>query len=286
MGIRRGNVDKVREDIDRIIERLRNTSLLISALCKKEYHVAYSTFKREILTRISEDQYQQIVKKKKSPATEFKKGHVPVSYRPIGEIYIVKDKTGTPYRWIKLKDTGPREHRRKPYARYVWERQHGPIPKGGIIRHKDGDPLNDDIDNLILIDRAENAQLTRRSPQAEANRLKALQQAAKKRRQEYYKRKREQARTMTALKKKRSKADAEDARDKQMHEQNIINIRGPLTVWYECPGCGYESKTETLPCPKCGSIARFEKIEHAMDYVRSWNEMKAGAPMARNAVCL
>jgi len=311
MGTYRGNVDKLREDIDRIVERLRQSSIPITTLYRTEYHVGYATFKREILKRISEEEYQHIAKQRMaqlnneatqfkkghtpwnkdvkglrmSPATEFKKGHLPHNYKKIGAIYIVKDKKGTPYRWIKLKDTGPREHRRKPYARYVWEGEHGPIPKGGIIRHKDGDSLNDNLDNLMLIDRAENARITRRSPKAEANRLKALRKAAKKRWRAYRKKKKEQAEALESLRQKRLKAVAEEVRDKELHEENIIQIRGPLTVWYDCPGCGYRAKEEALPCPKCGSIVRFERIEHAMEYIENWNEMRDGARPARKAAC-
>lgn len=37
------------------------------------------------------------------------------------------------------------------YARYVWKNHFGEIPKGMVIRHKDGDSLNDEIDNLGMI---------------------------------------------------------------------------------------------------------------------------------------
>lgn len=37
--------------------------------------------------------------------------------------------------------------------RYVWEQEHGEIPKGMLVSFKDGDKTNCNIDNLILIDR-------------------------------------------------------------------------------------------------------------------------------------
>jgi hypothetical protein len=37
--------------------------------------------------------------------------------------------------------------------------EHGPIPKGAIIRFKDGNKLNFDIENLILIDPKQNMEL-------------------------------------------------------------------------------------------------------------------------------
>lgn len=41
-------------------------------------------------------------------------------------------------------------------ARYVWEKHHEKIPKGMIIRHIDGNSLNDDIENLRMITMIEN----------------------------------------------------------------------------------------------------------------------------------
>ena len=212
-----------------------------------------------------------------SPATEFKKGHIPANYRSVGEIYIVKDSKGTPYRWIKIKDDGPLKDRRQSYTRYLWERVYGPIPPGGIIRHKDGNQLHDTINNLMLIDRAENARLIRCSPEAEKNRRRALHKALKKRWRDYRKRKREQEKERATLRKKQSKMADEDIQHKQSNEQNIIKVRGKLKSWYECPACGFDWPHEVVPCPKCGSIIRFEKIEHSMSYIQNWNQMKDGA---------
>lgn len=41
-------------------------------------------------------------------------------------------------------------------GRHVWEQVYGEIPKGYIIRHKDGNKFNDKIGNLECISRAEN----------------------------------------------------------------------------------------------------------------------------------
>lgn len=48
---------------------------------------------------------------------------------------------------------GPNKRVRRP--RYVWEQHYGELPKGYLIWHKDGNRLNDDIDNLEAITRAE-----------------------------------------------------------------------------------------------------------------------------------
>jgi len=47
----------------------------------------------------------------------------------------------------------PNKRVRRPLL--VWESVYGPLPKGYIILHKDGDRYNDDIDNLEAITRAE-----------------------------------------------------------------------------------------------------------------------------------
>ena len=40
------------------------------------------------------------------------------------------------------------------YARFIWETEHGPIPPGMGIHHKDGNTLNDKISNLELVTKA------------------------------------------------------------------------------------------------------------------------------------
>ena len=83
--------------------------------------------------------------------TQFKKGNRPHNWRPVGSernvIGLVEIKVAEPNVW-KFKH------------RVIWEQHNGPIPKGGLIAFKDGDPLNMDINNLMLVTRAENAQLT------------------------------------------------------------------------------------------------------------------------------
>ena len=60
----------------------------------------------------------------------------------------------------------------------VWERAHGPIPKGFVIHHLDRDPLNDAITNLQLQTRAEH--LLEHRPEVEAKRLRQLRQHGRK----------------------------------------------------------------------------------------------------------
>lgn len=48
--------------------------------------------------------------------------------------------------------------------RYLWEQVHGPIPKGGIIHHKDGDRANNDLANLELTQRGPHIIMHRGQP--------------------------------------------------------------------------------------------------------------------------
>lgn len=84
--------------------------------------------------------------------TSFKKGQTAYNYRPLGSERVnvegyVEVKIASPGTW-GLKQ------------RYVWEQNNGPIPKGYNVRFKDGDRLNCDIDNLLLVSDSENVILT------------------------------------------------------------------------------------------------------------------------------
>ena len=77
-----------------------------------------------------------------SPATEFKKGHVPANERPIGSERIGKDG----YVLIKVM-----EHKWRAKHRVVWEQANGPIPKNHVVAFKDQNKENITIDNLVLV---------------------------------------------------------------------------------------------------------------------------------------
>ena len=88
----------------------------------------------------------------KAKKTMFKKGNKPHNTRIEGEFSDRKDKTGSIYRYIKIKDA-----HWVLYHRYVWEQVNGPIPKGHVVMFIDGNTLNCTIENLKLITLAENA---------------------------------------------------------------------------------------------------------------------------------
>lgn len=93
--------------------------------------------------------------------TSFRKGAIPPNRQPLGTERICP-KDG--YIQIKIAETNPytgAPTRYKNKQQVVWEREHGPVPKGMVVRLIDGDKTNCAPENLLLISRAEHLRLTR-----------------------------------------------------------------------------------------------------------------------------
>ncbi|WP_299202469.1 HNH endonuclease signature motif containing protein [uncultured Amphritea sp.] len=84
-------------------------------------------------------------------SSSFKKGRKPHTWKPIGTERLTKEG----YLQRKVTDTGSTKDDYVEVHRIAWEELNGPIPKGSIIIFKDGDRLNCDPDNLMMISRAE-----------------------------------------------------------------------------------------------------------------------------------
>lgn len=84
----------------------------------------------------------------------FPKGLVPHNKTPIGTISIRTNKYGNKYKYIKVREETPPQRNYVFLHRYVWEQHNGPIPEGALIMFKDGNSLNCDINNLILVNNA------------------------------------------------------------------------------------------------------------------------------------
>lgn len=85
----------------------------------------------------------------------FKKGHVPANRKPLGHERICS-KTG--FILIKIAEKNPYTGSPTRYRHkhvYVWEQENGPVPDGMVVAFRDGDKLNTDPENLMLISRAE-----------------------------------------------------------------------------------------------------------------------------------
>lgn len=83
--------------------------------------------------------------------TQFKKGHKPKNTKPDWFVTVRKDKNGNFYKFIKV----PGRRNFTYLHRWIWEMEHGEIPRGYVVRFKDGDTLNCIIENLELITRSE-----------------------------------------------------------------------------------------------------------------------------------
>ncbi|TXH45500.1 MAG: HNH endonuclease [Desulfurellales bacterium] len=92
--------------------------------------------------------------------SHFKPGHLPTQTKHDGAITIRDvNRSKTPYirkaqgKWQQL-------------ARYNWEQANGPIPPGHVVKYRDGNTLNCDIENLYLVSRAENLRLNQNREKA------------------------------------------------------------------------------------------------------------------------
>lgn len=93
----------------------------------------------------------------KTASTMFKKGNIPANHMEVGEYTHTTDG----YLIQKVKETGTQWERFEMVHRRVWEEHNGPIPEGKMVSFLDGDKDNCDIENLILIDNAENLEMNR-----------------------------------------------------------------------------------------------------------------------------
>lgn len=88
----------------------------------------------------------------RTKGTRFKKGRKPHNTKQKGQIVSIKDShNDLTYKYIKIKDNNW-----VLYHKYLWEKVNGKIPDNLILRFKDGDTNNVNIDNLELITRTEN----------------------------------------------------------------------------------------------------------------------------------
>jgi len=87
----------------------------------------------------------------KTAPTMFKPGHKPINTRE-PDANSVRVSKGTAYHYTKVADSNW-----QLTHRLMWQRAYGPIPKYHVIRFKDGNTLNLDIQNLECIPMGENA---------------------------------------------------------------------------------------------------------------------------------
>lgn len=98
--------------------------------------------------KMSDDAY------KKCAPTMFYKGQMPANHKPVGSVTLRKNKKRgqkTLYEKIAEPNIWKEKHL------LVWEQHYGSVPKGKMIIFADGNSMNVSIDNLMMIDRAQNA---------------------------------------------------------------------------------------------------------------------------------
>lgn len=103
-------------------------------------HVSHNKGKKQ-----SEYMTKEAIERTK--ATRFKKGNRPSNYRPVGSERITKDG----YIEVKVADPNKWETKNK----IVYKQHFGDIPKGYKVIYADGNKLNNDINNLILVSNSE-----------------------------------------------------------------------------------------------------------------------------------
>ena len=95
----------------------------------------------------------------------FKKGDPHPNAKPIGSESVYEGIV-----WIKVRQ--PNVWRKK--HRYIWEQAHGKIPKGKVLRFKDGNPMNVTLDNLFLVDKRVMTAVVRRKMEQDDPELNVL----------------------------------------------------------------------------------------------------------------
>lgn len=88
----------------------------------------------------------------RSAETRFKPGHKPQTWVPIGTERVTKDGV----RERKVADTRDKKTDWRPVHVLLWEEHNGPVPDGYFVVFSNRDQSDIRIDNLLLVDRAEN----------------------------------------------------------------------------------------------------------------------------------
>jgi hypothetical protein len=84
------------------------------------------------------------------PKSEFKAGHKAFNLMPVGS-----ERMNNGEIEIKIGLTGKKSEKWKPKRYTIWEKANGPVPEGHVIIFADGNKLNLDLDNLLLVSRKE-----------------------------------------------------------------------------------------------------------------------------------
>ena len=95
---------------------------------------------------------------RKCAPTMFYKGQPPRDHKPVGTI-VIRENRNRNRKCVYEKVMEPDVWREKHILE--WERHYGPIPQGKMIIFADGDTLNTDISNLVMISHSQHAVMNR-----------------------------------------------------------------------------------------------------------------------------
>ena len=131
----------------------RLTAQILNGCCN-HWHVRTGTDGKFKNGHVPTNKGKKVPREMQAVATQFKKGNMPPTYRPVGsERYDAYHggqliKTADPNVW-------------EPKSRVVWREHHGEIPSGHVIVCRDGDSRNCDIENLACLQKREHLRMTR-----------------------------------------------------------------------------------------------------------------------------
>lgn len=94
-----------------------------------------------------------------SPKSEFVKGRRSNRTLPVGSVTIRTNNRDASKQRAYVKIAEPNIWKLR--ALVVWETANGQVPKGMVLHHVDKNPLNDTIDNLVILTRAEHIRVHR-----------------------------------------------------------------------------------------------------------------------------
>jgi len=99
---------------------------------------------------------------RRAPGTEFQPGTKPHNTLPAGSVTtrVRHKRHGDTRVWVKMAEPNVWRER----AVVVWEAANGPRLRGNVIHHINGNPMDDRIENLVSLTRAEHARVHALSP--------------------------------------------------------------------------------------------------------------------------
>lgn len=89
--------------------------------------------------------------------TSFKKGNIPANKKEIGAVRYDRDN----YLLIKIGNYGTQRKSWRPLHIVVWEKEHGPVPKGHCVIFKNQNKEDIRLDNLELVSFREHLRMNR-----------------------------------------------------------------------------------------------------------------------------